>query len=118
MFGKPRSPATGLLLLALALFSLPLVPTIPMLLLVSAALAIANGLVIPTLNGLASQMIDRSWQGRALGRCNLPGAWASRRAAPWRWLLMFDLNRPLALLCPHAIFRERGHPARGLCARA
>ena len=76
--------------------ALPLVTTLPMLLLVSAALAIANGLVTPTLNGLASQMIDRSWQGRALGLMQSAGS-AGRLVGPLLggWLLMFDLNRPL-----------------------
>ena len=96
MFGETALARTGLLLLALALFALPLVPTIPMLLLVSAALAIANGLVIPTLNGLASQMIDRGWQGRALGLMQSAGS-LGRLVGPLLggWLLMFDLNRPL-----------------------
>ena len=69
----------------------------PMLLLVCAALAIANGLVIPTLNGLASQMIDRSWQGRALGLMQSAGS-LGRLVGPLLggWLLMFDLDRPLA----------------------
>jgi MFS family permease len=97
MFGETALARTGLLLLGLALFSLPLVPTIPMLLLVCAALAIANGLVTPTLNGLASQMIDRSWQGRALGLMQSAGS-LGRLVGPLLggWLLMFDLHRPLA----------------------
>jgi MFS family permease len=97
MFGETALARTGLLLLALALFSLPLVPTIPMLLLVCATLAIANGLVTPTLNGLASQMIDRSWQGRALGLMQSAGSFG-RLVGPLLggWLLMFDLHRPLA----------------------
>ena len=97
MFGEIALARTGLLLLALALFSLPLATTLPMLLLVSAALAVANGLVTPTLNGLASQMIDRSWQGRALGLMQSAGS-AGRLVGPLLggWLLMFDLNRPLA----------------------
>ena len=64
---------------------LPLVPTVPMLLAVCAALAVANGLVNPTLNGLASQMIDRSWQGRALGLMQSAGSIGRlARAAAWR----------------------------------
>ena len=97
MFGEIALARTGLLLLALALFWLPLATTLPMLLLVSAALAIANGLVTPTLNGLASQMIDRSWQGRALGLMQSAGS-AGRLVGPLLggWLLMFDLNQPIA----------------------
>jgi MFS family permease len=95
MFGETALSRTGLLLMAFALYSLPLVTTLPMLLLVSAALAISNGLVTPTLNGLASQMIDRSWQGRALGLMQSAGS-AGRLVGPLLggWLLMFDLNRP------------------------
>ena len=97
MFGETVLARTGLLLLAFALFFLPLVPTVPMLLVVSAALAIANGLVNPTLNGLASQMIDRNWQGRALGLMQSAGS-VGRLVGPLLggWLLMFDLQRPLA----------------------
>ena len=97
MFGETVLARTGLLLLALSLVSLPLVPTIPMLLLVCATTAIANGLVNPTLNGLASQMIDRSWQGRALGLMQSAGS-VGRLVGPLLggWLLMFDLHRPLA----------------------
>ncbi len=97
MFGEIALARCGLFLLALALVGLPLVPTVPMLLLACAALAIANGLVNPTLNGLASQMIDRSWQGRALGLMQSAGS-VGRLVGPLLggWLLMFDLNRPLA----------------------
>ncbi len=105
MFGETALARTGLLLLALALALLPLVPTLPMLLLVCAALAIANGLVNPTLNGLASQMIDRSWQGRALGLMQSAGS-VGRLVGPLLggWLLMFDLNRPLADYCRTPFF--------------
>lgn len=95
-FGETALARTGLLLLALALALLPLVPTIPMLLAVCAALAIANGLVNPTLNGLASQMIDRSWQGRAMGVMQSAGS-VGRLVGPLLggWLLMFDLGQPV-----------------------
>ena len=97
MFGETALARTGLFLLALALAALPLVPTVPMLLVVCAALAIANGLVNPTLNGLASQMIDRSWQGRALGLMQSAGS-AGRLVGPLLggWLLMFDLDKSLS----------------------
>jgi multidrug resistance protein len=96
-FGETALARTGLLLLAIALALLPLVPTIPMLLAVCAALAIANGLVNPTLNGLASQMIDRSWQGRAMGIMQSAGS-VGRLVGPLLggWLLMFDLGQPTA----------------------
>ena len=95
-FGETTLARTGLLLLAAGLALLPLVPTVPMLLAVCAALAVANGLVNPTLNGLASQMIDRSWQGRALGLMQSAGS-VGRLAGPLLggWLLMFDLDQPL-----------------------
>lgn len=95
-FGETALARSGLLLLAVALALLPLVPTIPMLLAVCAALAIANGLVNPTLNGLASQMIDRSWQGRALGVMQSAGS-VGRLVGPLLggWLLMFDLGQPV-----------------------
>jgi MFS family permease len=66
-----------------------------MLLVVCAAMAIANGLVNPTLNGLASQMIDRTWQGRALGLMQSAGS-VGRLIGPLigGWLLMFDLGKP------------------------
>jgi len=95
MFGETALSRTGLLLMAAALYCLPFVTTLLMLLLVSALLAIANGLVNPTLNGLASQMIDRSWQGRALGLMQSAGS-AERLVGPLLggWLLMFDLSKP------------------------
>ncbi len=97
MFGETSLARTGLLLLALALALLPLVPNVPALLAVCAALAIANGLVNPTLNGLASQMIDRGWQGRALGLMQSAGS-AGRLIGPLLggWLLMFDLAKPIS----------------------
>jgi MFS transporter, DHA1 family, tetracycline resistance protein len=59
-------------------------------------IAISNGLSTPTLNGLASQMIDRSWQGRALGLMQSAGS-LGRLVGPLvaGWLLTFDLDRPL-----------------------
>src|ERR1044071_6346034 len=97
MFGETALARAGLLLLAISLFSLAFVPTVPLLLLVCATTAISNGLVNPTLNGLASQMIDRSWQGRALGLMQSAGS-VGRLVGPLLggWLLMFDLPRPLA----------------------
>jgi multidrug resistance protein len=96
MFGETALARAGLFLLAISLGLLPLVANIPALLAVCAALAIANGLTTPTLNGLASQMIDRGWQGRALGLMQSAAALA-RLVGPLLggWLLMFDLSRPL-----------------------
>ncbi|MBA3543549.1 MAG: MFS transporter [Chthoniobacterales bacterium] len=96
MFGETNLARTGLILLAVALAFLPFVPTVPLLLAVCAAIAISNGMVTPTLNGLASQMIDRSWQGRAMGLMQAAGS-MGRLIGPLLggWLLMFDLARPL-----------------------
>jgi DHA1 family tetracycline resistance protein-like MFS transporter len=96
MFGETALARTGLFLLAISLGLLPLVASVPALLAVCSALAIANGLTTPTLNGLASQMIDRGWQGRALGLMQSAAALA-RLVGPLLggWLLMFDLSRPL-----------------------
>ncbi len=96
MFGETALARAGLFLLAISLGLLPLVASVPALLAVCSALAIANGLTTPTLNGLASQMIDRGWQGRALGLMQSAAALA-RLVGPLLggWLLMFDLSRPL-----------------------
>jgi MFS family permease len=47
------------------------------------------------LNGLASQLVDRSWQGRALGVVQSAGSTA-RLSGPLLggWLLMLDLHKP------------------------
>jgi MFS family permease len=97
MFGETTLARTGLFLLALSMLLLPLVARLPMLLAVCALTAIANGLVNPTLNGLASQMIDRSWQGRALGLMQSAGS-VGRLVGPLLggWLLMFDLGYPVS----------------------
>jgi multidrug resistance protein len=97
MFGETALARTGLVLLAASLAFLPLVASVPALLLACALIAIANGLVNPTLNGLASQMIDRSWQGRAMGLMQSAGS-VGRLVGPLLggWLLMFDLDRPLS----------------------
>ena len=80
-----------------------------MLLLVCGLTAIANGLVNPTLNGLASQMIDRSWQGRALGLMQSAGS-VGRLVGPLLggWLLMFDLRFPIARYARTPLFASAG----------
>jgi multidrug resistance protein len=97
LFGETTLARTGLFLLAGSMVFMPLVTTLPMLLAVCGAIAIANGLVNPTLNGLASQMIDRSWQGRAMGLMQSAGS-VGRLVGPLLggWLLMFDLHSPIA----------------------
>ncbi|MDQ3197852.1 MAG: MFS transporter [Verrucomicrobiota bacterium] len=109
MFGETALARTGLLLLAVALALLPLVSTIPMLLVVCAVIAAANGLVNPTLNGLASQMIDRNWQGRALGLMQSAGS-VGRLIGPLLggWLLMFDLGKPVSFYARTPFFAGAG----------
>jgi multidrug resistance protein len=97
IFGETALARFGLLMLSIGLALLQAVPTITMLLLVSGMIAIANGLSTPTLNGLASQMIDRGWQGRALGLMQSAGS-MGRLIGPLLagWLLTFDLNHPIS----------------------
>jgi len=68
-------------------------------------IAIANGLSTPTLTGLASQTVDRGWQGRALGVMQSAGSLA-RLIGPLLagWLLTFDLGRPLNYYARTALF--------------
>jgi MFS transporter, DHA1 family, tetracycline resistance protein len=58
---------TGLVLLACSMFALPLVQTAPVLFLVSAGIAVGNSFINPTMNGLVSRAVNKSWQGRVLG---------------------------------------------------
>ncbi len=97
MFGETALARTGLFLLAISLVLLPYAATLTTLLIACGTIAIANGLVNPTLNGLASQMIDRSYQGRALGLMQAAGS-VGRLVGPLLggWLLMFDLGLPVA----------------------
>ena len=105
VFGETALARTGLLLLTIALTLLPLVPTLPALLAICAVVAISNGLTTPTLNGLASQMVDRGWQGRALGVMQSAGS-LGRLIGPLLggWLLMFDLGKPLRLYARTPLF--------------
>lgn len=97
VFGETTLARFGLLMLAVGMALLQAVPTVPMLLLVSGMIAIANGLSTPTLNGLASQMIDRGWQGRALGLMQSAGS-MGRLIGPLLagWLLTFDVNHAVS----------------------
>lgn len=94
-FGEAPLARFGLALLVASMVALPLCDTLGPLLLVCAAISAANGLVSPTLNGLASQMVDRTWQGRALGLLQSCGS-VGRLLGPLLggWLLMLDLPRP------------------------
>ncbi len=97
MFGEVTLARVGMLLTAASLALLPLSDNLTVLLLVCAGLSFGSGLASPPLSGLASQMIDRSWQGRALGVMQSAGS-AGRLLGPLLggWLLMFDLRKPIA----------------------
>jgi MFS family permease len=114
MFGELTLMRVGAACIGLSLFLLPFSHTLALLLVVCAGLALSNGLTAPTINGLASQMIDRSWQGRALGLLQSAAAFA-RFVGPLLagWLLMFDLGKPVA-----AYGRTPFFVAAGICGLA
>ncbi len=97
VFGEVALARTGMILTTLSLALLPLSGNLAFLLLVCAGLSIGSGCASPPLSGLASQMIERSWQGRALGVMQSAGSTA-RLLGPLLggWLLMFDLRKPLS----------------------
>jgi len=96
IFGEVALTRTGMVLTTLSLASLPFSNNLTLLLLVCAGLAAGSGFASPPLSGLASQMIDRTWQGRALGVMQSAGS-TGRLLGPLigGWLLMFDLRKPL-----------------------
>jgi len=96
-FGERNLASGGAALLAMSLFFLPLVENLPTLMLVSAFLAVGNGLMTPTLNALASRSADQSWQGRALGLMQSCGS-LGRLCGPLMagWLLSFDVPGKIA----------------------
>lgn len=95
-FGEVALARTGMILTTLSLALLPLSSNLTILLLVCAGLSLGSGIASPPLSGLASQMIERSWQGRALGVMQSAGS-TGRLIGPLigGWLLMFDLRKPL-----------------------
>jgi MFS family permease len=95
MFGETALARTGLLVTAASLALLPLCHNLTWLLVACVGLSLGSGLSSPPLNGLASQMVDRSWQGRALGVMQSAGSTA-RLIGPLLggWLLMLDLHKP------------------------
>jgi MFS family permease len=97
MFGEVALARTGMILTTLSLVALPFSGNLTLLLFVCAGLSVGSGCASPPLSGLASQMIERSWQGRALGVMQSAGSTA-RLLGPLLggWLLMFDLRKPLA----------------------
>jgi MFS family permease len=96
IFGEVTLTRVGMLLTTASLALLPLSGNLPFLLAVCAGLSFGSGFASPPLSGLASQMIDRSWQGRALGVMQSAGS-AGRLLGPLLggWLLMFDLGKPI-----------------------
>ena len=96
IFGEPALARTGLLITAASLAFFPFCGNLSWLLLVCVGLSLGSGLASPPLNGLASQMIERSWQGRALGVMQSAGSTA-RLLGPLLggFLLMFDLKKSL-----------------------
>lgn len=78
-------------ILAVSLYAMTLCHTLSALLLVSAGVALGNGLVTPTLNGLASRISNRRVQGRTMGLLQSCGS-LGRVVGPvlGTWLLRFD----------------------------
>ncbi|CAN5485524.1 tetracycline resistance MFS efflux pump [soil metagenome] len=96
-FGETTLARAGLLITAASLGLLPFCGNLALLLLACVGLSAGSGFASPPLNGLASQMIDKSWQGRALGVLQSAGSTA-RLLGPLLggWLLLLDLNKPLS----------------------
>jgi DHA1 family tetracycline resistance protein-like MFS transporter len=97
IFGEVTLTRVGMLLTTASLALLPASGNLSLLLIACAGLSFGSGLASPPLSGLASQMIERSWQGRALGVMQSAGS-AGRLLGPLLggWLLMLDLNKPIA----------------------
>jgi MFS family permease len=95
-FGEVALARVGLILTAASLALLPLSDNLTLLLIACAGLSFGSGFASPPLSGLASQMIDRSWQGRALGVMQSAGS-TGRLLGPLLggWLLMLDLKKPV-----------------------
>lgn len=93
-FGEKKCATAGALILACSLFALPLSFSVGALLAISAGVAVGNGLVTPSLNGLASRYVDKTWQGRALGLMQSSGS-LGRTLGPLLAgsLLTLDINK-------------------------
>jgi DHA1 family tetracycline resistance protein-like MFS transporter len=66
-FGESRLILSGIALMAVGLYLLPWAPTVVLLAVTGALLAIGNGLNSPTVLGLISRMTDESEQGGTIG---------------------------------------------------
>lgn len=97
IFGETTLARCGLLVTAASLALLPMCGDLTWLLVACVGLSLGSGFASPPLNGLASQMIDRSWQGRALGVVQSAGSTA-RLLGPLVGgaLLMLDLHKPVS----------------------
>ncbi len=95
-FGETVLARTGLFLTMLSLGLFPFCSSLPLLLVACVGFSLGSGLASPPLNGLASQMIDRTWQGRALGVVQSAGSIA-RLLGPLigGTLLMLDVRKPI-----------------------
>jgi len=90
-FQEKKIAVAGCALLAVGLLLLPLSGALPTLLIFTAVVGIGNSLITPTLNGLASQSVDRKWQGRVIGLMQSAGS-LGRWVGPFLggWLLSMD----------------------------
>ena len=118
-FGETALARTGLLLLAGSMVFMPLVHSLPTLLVVCGSIAIANGLVNPTLNG-PRLAIDRS---QLAGPRDGAHASSRQRGSPGRTAarrLAADVRSafPDRALRAHAALRERRTFADRVPARA
>lgn len=96
-FGEVALAQAGMVLTTVSLALLPMSTNLTFLLFVCAGLAAGSGCASPPLSGLASQMVEASWQGRALGVLQSAGS-SARLLGPLLggWLLTFDLAKPIA----------------------
>jgi MFS family permease len=96
IFGEVTLARTGMVLTTISLALLPFCNGLGFLLLVSAGLSAGTGFASPPLSGLASQMVESNWQGRALGLFQSAGS-VARLLGPLLggWLLTFDLSKPI-----------------------
>ena len=76
VFGETALARAGLLITTASLAMLPFCSNLPLLLRRLCLLSCGSGFASPPLNGLASQLVDRSWQGRALGVVQSAGSTA------------------------------------------
>jgi DHA1 family tetracycline resistance protein-like MFS transporter len=97
IFGEVALARAGMILTTISLVLLPMSNGLGFLLLVCAGLSAGSGFASPPLSGLASQMVEASWQGRALGVMQSAGS-SARLLGPLLggWLLTFDLRKPLS----------------------